>query len=69
MPFFIDRKAAFRTPKTYYSHAYLWNIYAQFPNCLIISHIEVASKLAYFGAREENFRTTAKMKAENDKLF
>ena len=54
-----------RTPKTYYSLAYLWYIYARFFNRLIIRHIEVAPKLAYFGPREENFGTTAKMKAEN----
>ena len=58
-----------RTPKTYSPLAYLWYIYAQFFNCLIIRHIEVGSKLAYFGPREENFRTRPKMKAENGKLF
>jgi len=67
MPFFIERNAAFRTPKTYYSLAYLSHIYAQFHNHLIIRHIEVVSKLAYFGPREENFGTRAKMKAENGK--
>jgi len=44
-----------RTPKTYYSLAYLLHIYPHFFNHLIIKHIEVASKLAYFGPREENF--------------
>jgi len=57
-----------RTPKTYSPLAYLPHIYARFYNHLIIRYIEVTSKLAYFGAREENFRATAKMKAENDKL-
>ena len=58
-----------RTPKTYSPLAYLPHIYAQFSNYLIIRHIEVASKLAYFGPREENFRTMAKMNAENGKFF
>ena len=69
LPLFIDRKAMNRTPKTYYSLAYLPYIYARFYNRLIIKHIEVPSKLAYFGPREENFETTAKMKAENGKFF
>jgi len=59
MPFFVDRKIGFRTPKTYSPLAYLPHIYAQFSNYLIIRHIEVASKLAYFGPREEKFRTQA----------
>jgi len=57
-----------RTPKTYSPLAYLPYIYARFFNYLIIRHIEVASKLANFGPREENFGMTAKMKAENDKF-
>ena len=69
MPFFVDRNAVFRTPKTYVSLAYLPYIYARFSNRLIIRHIEVAPKLAYFCPRDENFGTTAKMKAENGKLF
>jgi hypothetical protein len=69
MPFFIDRKPIIRTPKPYSPLAYLPYIYARFYNGLIIRHNEVASKLAYFGPREENFGTTAKMNAENGKLF
>jgi len=68
LPLIVDRKAINRTPKTYYSLAYLLHNYARFYNRLIIKHIEVASKLAYFGPRGENFGTTAKMKAENGKL-
>jgi len=68
MPFFVDRKIGFRTPKTYSPLAYLSYIYSRFCNALIIRNIEVASKLAYFGPREEIFGTTAKMKAENGKF-
>jgi len=61
LPLFIDQKAINRIAKTYYSLAYLLHIYAQFYNYLIIRYIEVASKLAYFGPRGENFRARAKM--------